>query len=323
MEEPITHIIMVEGYMDVISLYQAGVRNAMATMGTALTDGQARLLKRYSDKVIICYDGDSAGQKATLRGLDILYGQGLDVRVMSLPNKQDPDDFVREHGKDGFNSMSMKAMPLIEYKLTTLASGYNMDSPEDKGKYAVEAMKILKQFNDPALVAAYVSFVSNLTRISESVLNEQLESTASEKKIIPAKTKVSNSAQDKAIRFILYSLFGGVDNVECDVDLTQYIFDKHQKELYNIIRSSERGSLNLEKLVELEKDNPQVDAIIKEGSKISDDIAHKYFKDCLASILKMTKAQKLSQLTKEYDKETDEEVKKLIMTQIAQLTSSK
>lgn len=134
MTQPVNDLIVVEGYMDVISLWQAGVKNAVASMGTALTQRQAAILKRYCDKVYICYDGDAAGQKATVRGLDILHSQGLDVRVVSLPEGLDPDEFVRKYGADGYIAQLVKAKPLYEFKLSHLAEGYDMSVADEQGK---------------------------------------------------------------------------------------------------------------------------------------------------------------------------------------------
>ena len=96
---------MVEGHMDVISLVQAGFENVVASMGTALTKNQARLLKRYSPNVLVSYDGDSAGQKATIRGLEILADEGLNVKVVSLPDGMDPDDVIKKQGKEKYQQL--------------------------------------------------------------------------------------------------------------------------------------------------------------------------------------------------------------------------
>lgn len=93
---------MVEGYLDVISLHQCGIHNAVASLGTALTEHQAKLLKRYVSKVYIAYDGDAAGQNAALRGMEILAAEGLEVRVIELPGGMDPDDYVRTNGMEAF-----------------------------------------------------------------------------------------------------------------------------------------------------------------------------------------------------------------------------
>ena len=93
------YFIIVEGYMDLIALHQSGITNVVASLGTALTINQARLLKRYADKVVISYDADMAGQMATMRGLEILRNAGFDVRVLSIPKGKDPDEFIKSNGK--------------------------------------------------------------------------------------------------------------------------------------------------------------------------------------------------------------------------------
>ena len=96
---------MVEGYMDAISVYNAGFRNVVASMGTSLTVEQARMLKRYADTVLISYDGDGAGQKATIRGLEILKKEGLEVKVVSLPDGLDPDDVIKKFGAEAYEQL--------------------------------------------------------------------------------------------------------------------------------------------------------------------------------------------------------------------------
>ena len=111
------YFVIVEGYMDLISLHQYGITNVVASLGTALTINQARLLKRYADKVIISYDADMAGQMATLRGLEILRTAGFDVRVLSIPQGKDPDEYVRSNGRDAFLKLVNSAEPLIDYRI--------------------------------------------------------------------------------------------------------------------------------------------------------------------------------------------------------------
>ena len=130
-EQPINEVIIVEGYMDTISLYQAGFKNVVASMGTSLTKEQARLIKRYTDNVLISYDGDFAGQKADLRGLEILDGEALQVRVVPLPEGLDPDD-VAKQGKDAYQKCLDAAMPLIDYKLHALERKFDLTRTEEK-----------------------------------------------------------------------------------------------------------------------------------------------------------------------------------------------
>ena len=116
--------------MDLISLHQYGITNVVASLGTALTINQARLLKRYADKVVISYDADMAGQMATMRGLEILRTAGFDVRVLSIPQGKDPDEFVRSNGKEAFLKLINSAEPLIDYRIKKSEEGINFKSSE-------------------------------------------------------------------------------------------------------------------------------------------------------------------------------------------------
>ena len=136
-------LVMVEGYTDVIGLYESGVTNAVASLGTALTQQQARLLKRYVSNVYIAYDGDAAGQNATIRGLDILMQEGLNVRVIVFPNGQDPDEFVRASGKEGFDQLKEDALSLNAFKLVALARGFDLEKENEREQYAMEACQFI------------------------------------------------------------------------------------------------------------------------------------------------------------------------------------
>ena len=136
-------LVMVEGYTDVIGLYEAGVTNAVASLGTALTQQQARLLKRYVSNVHIAYDGDAAGQNATIRGLDILMQEGLNVRVIVFPNGQDPDEFVRSSGKEGFDRLKEDALSLNAFKLVALSRGFDLEKENEREQYAMQACQFI------------------------------------------------------------------------------------------------------------------------------------------------------------------------------------
>lgn len=322
MEEPVTSIIMVEGYMDVISLYQAGIRNAMASMGTALTEEQARLLKRYCDKVYICYDGDGAGQKATLRGLDILYRADLDVRVMTLPDGKDPDEYVREFGKDGYARLMMQALPLFEYKLRRLATQYDLENPEDRGKYAVAAMTILRELPNPAQMEAYIPLVSQYSKIGRDILYRQYNTGTLPEPAVAAKPQqqVSRTAYDLAVRYVLYALYGGVEGAKVDVELSQYLTQPHYLELYDYYRAHRVNGLTLDDLAALGENNPEVKEIFQEGSRIGDEQAEKYLADCVKQICELARKQQFLELSKQIDEAQDAETKALLITQLAQLS---
>ncbi len=125
-------LLIVEGYMDVISLHQAGIDFAVASLGTALTQMQAWILKKYSDEVIIAYDADSAGQAATLRGLDILEEAGCRVKVLTIPEGKDPDEYIRNNGPEKFKNLLDRAISLLDYKIRVQNKMHNLDTIDDK-----------------------------------------------------------------------------------------------------------------------------------------------------------------------------------------------
>jgi DNA primase len=150
--------ILVEGYMDVIMPHQVGVKNVVAPLGTALTEEQCKLLRQQAEQVIVAFDSDTAGQMATLRGLEILYDTGCDVRILRLPDGKDPDDFIRAHGVEGFQRCIDEAMPLVEFKLRRAIER----NPDSKAK-AIEAVaRVLMDIGNEVLREEYLRKIVNI-----------------------------------------------------------------------------------------------------------------------------------------------------------------
>ena len=166
-------VIIVEGQIDVISLHKAGFCSALASLGTALTVDQARMIKRLSDNVVICYDGDFAGVKATIRGLDILKKEGLNVRVASMPDKMDPDELIKSRGKEAFEKVLSDALPLIEYKLNYLEKQYNLNDFDGKTKYVEEAIAVLDELSDVE-AEVYLNLINEKTSVNIEFLQDKL-----------------------------------------------------------------------------------------------------------------------------------------------------
>ena len=174
------YFIIVEGYMDLISLHQYGITNVVASLGTALTTNQARLLKRYADKVIISYDADFAGQTATLRGLEILKEAGFDVRVLQIPQGKDPDEFVRSNGRDAFLKLVNKAESLISYRLKKAKDGIDFKDKSSLIEYGNRVAEILANLN-PVEKDIYVKSISEDTGIKEQSLYDLISMTKNTK----------------------------------------------------------------------------------------------------------------------------------------------
>ncbi len=174
-------LVMVEGYMDVIGLFEAGVTNAVASLGTALTVQQARLLKRYVERVYIAYDGDAAGQNAMLRGLDILSGEGLDVRVIVFPDGLDPDEFVRERGREAFDALKEAALSLNAFKLENMARAFSLDNENERERFAKQACAFIGSI-EPIERDRHIERLARLTGYPPDALRDQVRVRGSQGK---------------------------------------------------------------------------------------------------------------------------------------------
>lgn len=165
-------IILVEGYMDVISLFQSGIQNAVASLGTALTENQAKLLHRYTGDVVLSYDADAAGRKAANRGMDILRAEKCRVRVLHVTDGKDPDEYVKKYGKDAFMTLIDGALPFGDYKLESAKQGFDLTRDDDKIRYIRKAADILALM-DPVEQELYTAKIaSDLGVSAESVMRE-------------------------------------------------------------------------------------------------------------------------------------------------------
>lgn len=153
--------ILVEGYMDVIMPHQVGVTNTVAPLGTALTDDQCAMLRQQAEQVVVAFDSDTAGQMATLRGLEKLYDTGCDVRILRLPDGKDPDEFIRAHGVQAFEQCVAEAIPLVEFKLRLALARNAGNNPETKAKALDAVARVLADLKNDLLREEYVHRVAN------------------------------------------------------------------------------------------------------------------------------------------------------------------
>lgn len=170
-------LILCEGYMDVIALNQAGFTNVVATLGTALTTEQAVLMKRYADEVIICYDADGAGQKATARAIQILRNVGLPIKILTVPSGKDPDEFIRSKGENGpaaFKLLIDKCGNDVEYRLMKLRENYNLNTTDGKVAFLNDAAKIIATIESPIEQDVFASKLCTELEIDKNAFKEQV-----------------------------------------------------------------------------------------------------------------------------------------------------
>ena len=326
-KQQIKEVIMVEGYMDTISLYQAGFENVVASMGTSLTVEQARLIKRYAENVLISYDGDFAGQNADLRGLEILKNEALNVRVVPMPDGLDPDDVVKQ-GAAAYQKCLDAALPLVDYKIHSLERKYDISKTEDKRRFVAEALQIVSAVESEAVKEELLKKLREKTGVSYHALERDLQSGAKPLEITPPQAKIFETdtgadKQTKALRFILAAkLFSEPYAKEFDVQklplknethivVAQYIVDREQKG--ERIRPSELFEI-------LEEDSAEFNQILDLNyeDKLAGDVAKRFFEDSVKAIERAAVEQEIATLNAEYGKETDEEKRKEIARKLSQ-----
>lgn len=203
-------LILCEGYMDVIAVNQAGFQNAVATLGTALTPEQAVLMKRYADEVVICYDSDEAGQKATARAIQLLRDSGLAVKVITIPSGKDPDEFIRNKGENAhfaFKNLLEAGGNDVEYRLNKIKNSHNLETSEGRVAYLNEAVKVIATLDNAVEQEIYASKLSGEVDVSKESVIQQLNKQ---------NRRIRKDIQKKEFKKIHSQLNGRDDKVNAD-----------------------------------------------------------------------------------------------------------
>ncbi len=193
-------VILVEGYMDVVALTQFGVEGVVATLGTSLTQEQARLLKRFAPQVWVSYDGDSAGQHATLRALDIFEGESIPARVLDFPDRLDPDEFIRRDGLDAF--VNLVPMNAAEYRMVRKAEEFDLSSQDGRTEYAKACAEILRRVTQPVELENHLQRLVVQTGFPKEVLQAQIGISlpTAKNSASPQRERLSTRAEDRPDR---------------------------------------------------------------------------------------------------------------------------
>ena len=313
------NLILVEGYMDVIALGSVGIKNVVAGMGTALTDGQAREIARLVPLVYVCYDGDSAGRKATIKNVEILMKAGVEVKVVSLDDGCDPDDTIKKEGYEGFMARVKAALPIIEYKLKLCADAYNLDSVDGRTKYVRAALKVLGEVNSIAEREVYLGVVSRLSGVSVDTLTRDLgKAPAREVEATEISAPLKEDKTVKAGRFILNKILTHASFSDIGfLKKEWFTHPLHQSIFGDVVESA--GGLKVATLFDKYTDD-ELNKII------GDDVVFEvpateqiYFSDCILVLANDYISKQLDGLTKRYNAATTPADKKAIVTQMASL----
>lgn len=311
---PIKEIIMVEGYMDTISLFSAGFKNVVASMGTSLTKEQARMLKRYTENVLICYDGDFAGQAANIRGLEILKAEGLNVKVVSLPDGMDPDDVIRKFGKEGYEKCLNEAMPLIDFKLKILRDKFFDGSAQGRRKYITEAVKVVKTSPSDAEREELLRNLSKETGITYQSISRDMEKSpkTQDNPQIQQQPKQQSSSLVKAERYVLARVMYNRRELPKDFVLGEISFsDAHRVEISAYISDLTVGgvdvkpSLLYDYMGEDGREETEEILMTLASVELAEDKDDRFFFDCVKLIKKTALENKLNKLKALAESETD------------------
>lgn len=294
--EKLDNIIIVEGYMDAIALQKSGFRNAVASLGTALTDNQARLIKKYTDNVIIAYDQDGAGQDATLRGMDILVSKNLNVKVLILDKDdvKDPDEYINKYGAERYKKCIENAISLVEFKVAKLEKKLNLNDIDSKVKFLTEVANILSKIDNNIERDLYIDRIARKyrmgtgpiiaeveKRIKSSASNDVAVDMQSINKKMQLVTNIRKRqeqyivalvlSKDKNIQNILFEKISPNDIYDSDVR-SVYKFLLDLKEKYDINKTDILSKIQDEELIKEITDIMYIDISNVDKEKLLQDV---------------------------------------------------
>ena len=327
-------IIMVEGYMDAVSLHQRGIHNAVASLGTALTEAQGRLLRRSCEKVIIGYDADGAGQAATLRGLEILQNLGCDIRILQIEGAKDPDEFVVKYGPERFQMYVEKAISLVEFKVKMLKKSLDLDNVNDKIKFLNEVAKIVAKVENSMEREVYVDKISLEYKVSKDAIyaeinkllyaNSRTEQKL-EKKVVPVKNiSIQQDEQPVDVKtkrlesLVIYLLINYPDKsferLKKLIDNNVIKIERNKAIINKLYEEHEKGNINIENILDLFEDEITVNylsGIMSSDFEITD--VDKCIEDVLVAYRKELLLQRRNEILGKIDNSnlTKEEVANL------------
>ena len=324
-------VLIVEGYMDTISLHQRGITNVVASLGTALTEAQGRLLRKSSEQVIVGYDADGAGQAATLRGLEILQNLGCDVRILQIEGAKDPDEFILKYGPERLQKYIDNAISLVEFKIKNLKKDLNLNNANDKIKFLTEIAKELAKVNNSIEKEVYIDKISLDYKISKEAIYAEINkitykkdsnSKLQEKRNITVKPMITDSNNKisesvlKRENLVIYLLINYPEmsykkinsNIQID-DIKSEINKEIIQKLYEELKKGNSNIVNILDIFENEQIINYLSGImatdfeITEVTKCIDDVIANYEKDKL-----ITKRNNIIKKLEDTDKLTQDEI---------------
>lgn len=337
-------LILVEGYMDVIALGAAGITNVIAGMGTALNEGQIKVIKKNTQKILVCYDGDEAGRKATAKNAPMLEAAGLEMKIVSLPQGMDPDEVIKAEGAEGFKKYVSEALTLIEYRLKLCREAYNLNTPDGRSRYLKAAIVALADLQNQVDIDIYTNevantgkvLVENVTSELNKLKRERIRKAREQEQAEEEKKQATYSATNaiavkclKAERFIINRILNHVDYVNLDVIIDDWFVDPTCSLIIEWAKKKVKtpGGIVTGDLYSDIPGPEQIDAIFDvEKEKRTYEQNKAYYQDCIITLANAYFLRKNKEYLEEAGKIEDEtERRKLtnLAYQASQLAQSK
>jgi len=314
-------IIICEGFMDVIRLYTIGIENAVATMGTAITKEQLNLIRKLTNNVILMFDGDKAGEKATLSFLELSKEVDFNISIVRLEEDLDPDDYILKKGKDKMIEHLSKGINSFDYTLLNLKNNYNFNNPEDVSKFITSISDKLSNIEDDVIRDLEIKKISKLTNVDSDIIKSKIKTKTKEIKVeVKPSIKFKENKYDKASKLILFNMIRHNNIIQYYFNNLSYLPDELDRRLASeiVLFFKKYNSFNLVDFITYLGDNSE---LVKRVSYIdsldySENYTMEEIDNCFDTIKEFSSKKQIENLQAKLKTETNDVVRKEIAKKI-------
>ena len=304
-------IIIMEGQMDVIRASTIGINNCIATMGTALTKDHKNIIRNMANTIILCFDGDSAGEKATISAIELLEDTDTNIKIVRLPDNMDPDEYILKNGKDSFLAQIKSASSLIDYKMELLKKSKDFSNIKDVSSYINSALKELVNEKDDIIVELNLKKISDNFNIEYKTIKDKYNKLIKNKKIIIKEIKPKNNYNkyDMAENYLIYYMLKDTKVLNMVENRVGYFPNKNIRELSNeiIYYFHKYGIINVADFISYISDREEIRKTLQDiiAMNIKEDFQEKEIEDYIFVVNEYHKEERINNLNKKLKEEKD------------------
>ena len=304
-------IIIMEGQMDVIRASTIGINNCIATMGTALTKDHKNIIRNMANTIILCFDGDSAGEKATISAIELLEDTDTNIKIVRLPDNMDPDEYILKNGKDSFLAQIKSASSLIDYKMELLKKSKDFSNIKDVSSYINSALKELVNEKDDIIIELNLKKISDNFNIEYKTIKDKYNKLIKNKKIIIKEIKPKNNYNkyDMAENYLIYYMLKDTKVLNMVENRVGYFPNKNIRELSNeiIYYFHKYGIINVADFISYISDREEIRKTLQDiiAMNIKEDFQEKEIEDYIFVVNEYHKEERINNLNKKLKEEKD------------------